>query len=90
MFWSVRGRARPLKDAAAGAIGLEVATAATLVEMAEVTFGLPAFFSGFTKRALPLLGSGMIRRPELVERGRRIGTDLAFLATRRAAFGSPA
>jgi pimeloyl-ACP methyl ester carboxylesterase len=57
-------------------------------KMAEVTFGLPAFFSGVTKRALPFVTRGMIGQPQLVERGRRIGTDLAFLATRRAAFGS--
>ena len=57
-------------------------------KIAEVTFGLPAFFSGVTKRALPFVTRGMIGQPQLVERGRRIGTDLAFVATRRAAFGS--
>jgi pimeloyl-ACP methyl ester carboxylesterase len=56
-------------------------------KIAEVTFGLPAFFSGVTKRALPYVTRGMIGQPRLVERGRRMGTDLAFLATRRAAFG---
>jgi pimeloyl-ACP methyl ester carboxylesterase len=56
-------------------------------KMAEVTFGLPAFFSSVTKRALPLLTKGMMGQPQLVERGRRMGTDLAFVATRRAAFG---
>lgn len=58
-------------------------------KIAEVTFGLPAFFSGVTKRALPFVTRGMIGQPRLVERGRRIGTDLAFLATKRAAFGDP-
>ena len=58
-------------------------------KMAEVTFGLPAFFSGITKRALPFVTRGMIGQPRLVERGRRIGTDLAFVATKRAAFGDP-
>ncbi|MCU1588055.1 MAG: Pimeloyl-ACP methyl ester carboxylesterase [Frankiales bacterium] len=57
-------------------------------KMAEVTCGLPAFFSGITKRALPFVTRGMIGQPRLVERGRRIGTDLAFVATKRAAFGS--
>ena len=56
-------------------------------KMAEVTFGLPAFFSGITKRALPFVTRGMLGQPQLVERGRRMGTDLAFVATRRAAFG---
>jgi pimeloyl-ACP methyl ester carboxylesterase len=58
-------------------------------KIAEVTFGLPTFFSGITKRALPYVTRGMIGQPRLVERGRRIGTDLAFVATRRAAFGDP-
>ena len=57
-------------------------------KMASVTFGLPSYFSAVTQRALPFLTRGMLGQPKLFERGRRIGTDLAFIATRRAAFGS--
>ncbi|HUR50751.1 MAG TPA: alpha/beta hydrolase [Mycobacteriales bacterium] len=57
-------------------------------KLAEVTFGLPALFSGVNRRVLPYLTRGMRGRPELFERGRRLGTDVAFLATRRGSFGS--
>jgi pimeloyl-ACP methyl ester carboxylesterase len=57
-------------------------------KIAEVTFGLPAVFAGVNKRVLPYLTRGMRGRPELFERGRRLGTDVAFLATRRGSFGS--
>jgi pimeloyl-ACP methyl ester carboxylesterase len=57
-------------------------------KLAEVTFGLPALFTGVNRRVLPFLTRGMRGRPELFERGRRLGTDVAFLATRRASFGS--
>jgi pimeloyl-ACP methyl ester carboxylesterase len=56
--------------------------------LAEVTFGLPAVFSGVNKRVLPFVTRGMRDRPELFDRGRRLGTDLAFLAARRGGFGS--
>jgi len=56
-------------------------------KLAEVTFGLPALFSGVNRRVLPYLTRGMRGRPQLFERGRRLGTDVAFLATRRASFG---
>ena len=56
--------------------------------MAEVTFGLPAVFTGVNRRVLPFVTRGMIGRPDLFERGRRLGTDVAFLAARRGGFGS--
>jgi pimeloyl-ACP methyl ester carboxylesterase len=56
--------------------------------LAEVTFGLPALFSGLGRRAIPYLTRGMRGRPEVFERGRRLGTDVAFLAARRGGFGS--
>ena len=55
--------------------------------LAEVTFGLPAAMSKVTGRVLPYLTRGMRGNPALFEGGRRLGTDLAFLASRRAAFG---
>lgn len=57
-------------------------------KLAEVTFGLPAVFSGVNRRVLPFVTRGMRGRPELFDAGRRIGTDLAFLAARRGGFGS--
>lgn len=57
-------------------------------KLAEVTFGLPAFFTGVNRRVLPFLTRGMRVQPVLFERGRRLGTDVAFLAARRLGFGS--
>ncbi len=56
--------------------------------LAEVTFGLPALVMPVSRRVLPYLTRSMRARPRVFERGRRLGTDLAFLATRRTAFGS--
>ena len=56
--------------------------------LAELTFGLPAAVLPVTRRVLPLLTRGIKLRPRPFERGRRVGTDLAFLATRFAGFGS--
>jgi pimeloyl-ACP methyl ester carboxylesterase len=58
--------------------------------LAEVTFGLPAAVTPVTRRALPWLTRGVRRRPGVFEHGRRLGTDLAFLVTRRQAFGDSA
>jgi pimeloyl-ACP methyl ester carboxylesterase len=57
-------------------------------KLASVTFGLPAAMSAVTARVLPYLTRGMRGRPQLFEHGRRLGTDLAFVAARRAAFGT--
>ena len=57
-------------------------------KLAEVTFGFPALLSPVTRRVLPFLTRGMRSRPAAFERGRRLGTDLAFVVSRRAAFGS--
>ena len=56
-------------------------------KLAALSFGLPSAMSGVTGRVLPYLTRGMRGRPQLLESGRRLGTDLAFVATRRAAFG---
>ena len=40
-----------------------------------------------TRRALPWLTRGVRKRPAPFERGRRLGTDLAFLVARYEAFG---
>ncbi len=57
-------------------------------KMASVTFGLPAVFKGVNRKVLPWVTRGMRGSPAVFEHGRRLGTDLAFLATRRAAFGA--
>ena len=57
-------------------------------KLAELTFGLPRAVLPVTRRALPLLTRGVLRSPKHFERGRRVGTDLAFLLTRYGGFGS--
>ena len=56
---------------------------------AETVFGIP----GVVGRALRPVAPGVIRaanrRAELIEQGRRAGSDFAFLATRRFSFGGP-
>ena len=56
--------------------------------LARLTFGLPTAVAPVANAVLPWLTRGMASRPRAFERGRRLGTDLAFLATRRGAFGS--
>ena len=56
--------------------------------MASVGFGLPSVLSGIGKRTLPLVTLGMRLKPALFEKGRRLGSDVAFVATRKGAFGS--
>jgi len=57
-------------------------------KFASITFGLPAVVGRVTNRLLPFAARGVRRSPALVERGRRAGTDLEFLLTRRYSFGS--
>jgi pimeloyl-ACP methyl ester carboxylesterase len=56
---------------------------------AETVFGIP----GVVGRALRPVAPGVIRaankRAELIEQGRRAGSNAAFLAVRRFSFGSP-
>jgi pimeloyl-ACP methyl ester carboxylesterase len=58
-------------------------------KLADATFGLPAAILPVTRRALPWLTRGMRARPQPFERGRRLGTDLAFVIARHEAFGDP-
>ena len=57
-------------------------------KLADLTFGLPSAVLPLSRRVLPLLTRGMQRRPQPFERGRRVGTDLAFLLARHGGFGS--
>ena len=56
--------------------------------LAEVTFGLPAFLTGVKNRALPWLAQGTVDNPRLVDRTRRLGSDVAYLLTLQYGFGS--
>jgi pimeloyl-ACP methyl ester carboxylesterase len=69
-------------------IGAVALVSTSTGRLAEATFGLPVAVAPFTKRVLPFLTRGMRTRPEVFERGRRLGTDLAFVISRSWAFGS--
>ena len=56
-------------------------------KLADVTFGLPAALGPVSRRVMPFLTRGVRARPQPFERGRRVGTDLAFLLTRFGGFG---
>ena len=56
-------------------------------KLASLTFGLPTAVLPVTRRVLPVLTRGMTKRPTAFERGRRAGSDLVFLLTRRGGFG---
>ena len=65
-----------------------VALLSTSTGKLALTLGLPAALGPVTGAVLPWLTRGMKARPRVFERGRRMGGDLAFVATRRGAFGS--
>ncbi|MEV0404500.1 alpha/beta hydrolase [Actinoallomurus sp. NPDC050550] len=57
-------------------------------ELAELTLGLPMAFGKVFKAALPRVTRSLGGKPaELIDRGRRVGADVAFMVTRRIAFG---
>jgi len=56
--------------------------------LAEVTLGLPALLAKLRSPIVPLLLRGARSRAALVERSRRIGSDIAWLVTRRYSFAS--
>lgn len=56
--------------------------------LAEVTLGLPAALARMHNPVVPLLVRGMRRRAALIERSRRLGSDIGWLLTRRFGFGS--
>jgi pimeloyl-ACP methyl ester carboxylesterase len=55
--------------------------------LAEVKVGLPVLLATVGQRVMPHVTRGMRARPALFERGRRLGSDIAFLMTRRGSFG---
>lgn len=54
--------------------------------LGELTLGLPAALERVFRPAVPGVVRGIGRRGRLVDRGRRLGADLAFMITRRIAF----
>lgn len=54
----------------------------------EVSMGLPAVLSRASHRLLPVASGLLSRNAALVERGRRVGSDLSWLVTRHSGFGS--
>jgi len=56
--------------------------------LAEVTLGFPALTAKLRAPVLPFALRVMRSRPVLIERSRRIGSDIAWLLTRRYSFGS--
>lgn len=60
-------------------------------KVAEIGFRLPVRVSGvLTGSLLPRVDSLIGKRPSLIERGRRVGSDLAFVMSRRYGFGDDA
>jgi pimeloyl-ACP methyl ester carboxylesterase len=57
-------------------------------KLAQAAFGLPSAVVPVTSRVVPFITRGMRARPQVFERGRRLGTDLAFVISRSWAFGS--
>ncbi len=54
----------------------------------EALVGVPALAGRFVEPLAPRLVEGIHRRAHLIERGRRVGTDLSYVLTRRYGFGS--
>ncbi|SEG33666.1 Pimeloyl-ACP methyl ester carboxylesterase [Thermomonospora echinospora] len=54
--------------------------------LAEVTLGLPMALARLVQPLTPGVLRGLGSRPRLVERGRALGADVAFMVTRRMAF----
>ncbi|WP_218566726.1 alpha/beta fold hydrolase [Vallicoccus soli] len=57
-------------------------------KLADVTLGAPAAAGRLLRRAVPTVFDQLARRPALVERTRRVGSDLELLLTRRYSFAS--
>jgi pimeloyl-ACP methyl ester carboxylesterase len=58
-------------------------------DLRKVALGVPGPVGRFVHRVAPGVLALLARQADLVDRGRKASTDLAFLITRRYAFGSP-
>lgn len=54
--------------------------------LASVGFGMPAAITGLSTAVLPVIARLARQRPQVAERTRRLGKDIAFLATKRMTF----
>jgi pimeloyl-ACP methyl ester carboxylesterase len=69
-----------------------VAFVSTSAHLGRVSLGLPGPLGRLTHKVAPGAVAALARRPELVERSRRAGSDLGYVLTRRYSFvkgGSP-
>lgn len=80
-----------LADARPELFGTRVQAVALLAtsagKLAEVTFGFPAVARPAAKLALPYVTRRIQSRPQPFERGRMLGADVAYLLSKRIAFG---
>jgi pimeloyl-ACP methyl ester carboxylesterase len=58
-------------------------------DVGEATLGLPGLPGRVLHKFSPSVMATLARAPRLVERGRRAGSDIGFVVTRRLAFGGP-
>jgi pimeloyl-ACP methyl ester carboxylesterase len=56
--------------------------------LAEVSYGLPTITARLRGPLMPLVLRTLKSRAALIERGRKVGSDIAWLLTRRYSFGS--
>ena len=56
--------------------------------VSELKLTLPAALASLRRPFIPMVARGLTRGPALLERGRRAGTDIAWLLTRRYSFGT--
>lgn len=54
--------------------------------LADVGFGMPQAITGLSTALLPLVAKLAQQRPQVAERTRRLGKDIAFIATKRMTF----
>ncbi|HEX6577340.1 MAG TPA: alpha/beta hydrolase [Jiangellaceae bacterium] len=76
------GRPQLFGDRVAG-VAL-IATSAR--DLGAVSLGLPGPLGRLTHKVAPGVVAALARRPELIERGRRAGSDLGYVLTRRYSF----
>ncbi len=57
-------------------------------KLGAVAFGLPALLAKVTTNVLPFVLRSARRQGDLIERGRAMGTDVAWVITRRLSFGA--
>jgi pimeloyl-ACP methyl ester carboxylesterase len=56
--------------------------------VSELKLTLPAALASIRRPIIPVLARGLTRSSALIERGRRVGSDIAWLLTRRYSFGT--